>query len=104
MAKSVRVVLSSLILLGMAGMVLPAGQVGAADAPGPAKPAAKEPPAKEQPAKQPAEQAAPVGVAPMVGAPGGAPAAGPSRPAYPPFAELLKDAKTIEGLIRLHRK
>ncbi|HEX2473391.1 MAG TPA: zinc-dependent metalloprotease, partial [Lacipirellulaceae bacterium] len=33
-----------------------------------------------------------------------APAANEQKPKYPPYAEVIKDAKTVEGLITLHRK
>ena len=77
---------------------------GAADATrGQDPPKEKQPPAKAPAAKSaPAEAAAP----PSGAAPGGpAPAATPpGKPGQVPFADLMKDAKPIEGLIRLYRK
>ena len=77
---------------------------GAADATrGQDPPKEKQPSAKAPAAKGvPAEAAAP----PSGAAPGGpAPAATPpGKPGQVPFADLMKDAKPIEGLIRLYRK
>jgi hypothetical protein len=63
----------------------------------------EQPPAKQPEAKAPATQPAapPAAKAPEPSHPAVTP---PAKPGQVPFAELTKDAKPIEGLIRLYRK
>ena len=97
MSKSLRTIAIVLAVVLIASWV---GLAPAADAP-PNKPA------KDESAKSPAEgsaSAAPPGGSPATGGPPAGTAPGAPRPTRPPFAEVVKDAKPIEGLIKLHRK
>lgn len=61
---------------------------------------AQEPTKPESPDKVKAE------ASPMGGGSGGGSAGGgsPSKPKYPPYADVLKDFKSVEGLIKLYEK
>jgi len=91
---------SSLMILALAWAAL---AVATRSAWGQDPPKEKQPPAKQQDAKAPATQPAdqPAAKAPEGPRP---PAAPPGKPGQVPFADLMKDAKPIEGLIRLYRK
>ena len=76
-----------------------------ADDPVPANnpPAANAPAATQPAASQPAAAAVAEGTIPAGGSSSSASSSG-SRPRHPAYADVMKDFKTVDGLIKLHRK
>jgi hypothetical protein len=92
---------STCLLTVILSLVLSGSVTAAADDKAPGKEPAK---GTSKPATNAQPSTTAMGGVPGTGALGGGGAGDQARPKHPPFAELLKDAVTIEGLLKLYRK